>query len=447
MEFSSFLGQNLPVSLNESIQTFLAELAESENTLFPYLANGKKEFDPLKDTVFYSGPYWTTEEVEVAIESLLVGKWLSSGEKVNQFERAFSKRFNSGTSLMVNSGSSANLVMIAALKDYFDWDHETEVIVSVVGFPTTANSILQNDLVPRFVDISWSDLNWDLDEVRNSITPKTKAVFFSPVLGNPGNFDELLKIVKDFDLKLILDNCDSLGSKWNGKYLNEYAVASSCSFYPAHHITTMEGGMVSSDIEEIVSIARSYAWWGRACYCVGRQNLLPLGTCKKRFDTWIPNCSTVVDHKYVFDKIGYNLKPLDLQGAIGIVQLRKFELIHSLRRKNKLAIDSYVADIAGCDLILEQPGAEVSWFGVPITCETSQLKRSLVAHLEENRIQTRNYFAGNLLMQPGYSHLGDWKDFPNAAQVLDRVFFLGVSPTINDFMLDRINEVLRNFSA
>jgi CDP-6-deoxy-D-xylo-4-hexulose-3-dehydrase len=268
----------------------------------------------------------------------------------------------------------------------------------------------------------------------------------SPVLGNPGNFGSILEIVESYNIELILDNCDSLGSKWDGKFLNEYSVASSCSFYPAHHITTMEGGMVSSKNEEVIKIARSYAWWGRGCYCVGRQNLLPNGTCKKRFDTWIPGCSTIVDHKYVFDKIGYNLKPLDLQGAIGSVQLRKFQEIHDLRRLNKSAIDALFLQIPGCNIIGEHSNSEVSWFGTPIVCDSSELKSRLVMHLENNRIQTRNYFAGNLLRQPGYAHLGDWEDFPNASLVLERVFFVGASPTINQLMINRIEKVLLEFT-
>jgi CDP-6-deoxy-D-xylo-4-hexulose-3-dehydrase len=434
------------MDISKPIQEFVSGLAASEKDLFPFLANLAKDFDETRDTVYYSGPYWSTEEVEVAIESLLVGKWLSSGEKVNQFERAFSKYFNSAESLMVNSGSSANLVMIAALKDYFGWVDGDEIIVSVVGFPTTANSILQNGLVPRFVDIEWDDLNWSIDAVRAAIGPRTKALFLSPVLGNPGNFGSILEIVESYNIELILDNCDSLGSKWDGKFLNEYSVASSCSFYPAHHITTMEGGMVSSKNEEVIKIARSYAWWGRGCYCVGRQNLLPNGTCKKRFDTWIPGCSTIVDHKYVFDKIGYNLKPLDLQGAIGSVQLRKFQEIHDLRRLNKSAIDALFLQIPGCNIIGEHSNSEVSWFGTPIVCDSSELKSRLVMHLENNRIQTRNYFAGNLLRQPGYAHLGDWEDFPNASLVLERVFFVGASPTINQLMINRIEKVLLEFT-
>lgn len=411
------------MNLTDDIHDFLSSLAISHESLFPYLANRGRDFDFTKDTIYYSGPFWDFEEVEAAIESLLVGKWLSSGEKVNQFERSFSKYFHSKYSLMVNSGSSANLVMIAALKDYFGWEDDAEIIMSVVGFPTTANAVIQNGLVAKFVDISWEDLNWDLDAIQQKITKKTKAIFFSPVLANPGDFGKVIAIARSNGLELILDNCDSLGTKWDGKYLNEYAVASSCSFYPAHHITTMEGGMVSSDIEEIVVLARSYAWWGRGCYCVGRQNLLPNGTCKKRFDKWIPGCETIVDHKYVFEKIGYNLKPLDLQGAIGLVQLKKFETIHKIRRSNKAIIDSIFHSVSGCKTISENPNAEVSWFGVPIICKSSKLKRSLVNYLESERIQTRNYFAGNLLMQPGYRHLGDWTSFPMPQKFLS-VFFL-----------------------
>jgi CDP-6-deoxy-D-xylo-4-hexulose-3-dehydrase len=428
------------------IQEFLSKFAESGNKIFPYLANTKGEFNPEKDSVYYSGPYWDSREIEAAMESLLSGFWLSSGEKVDKFERRFSKQFNFSESLMVNSGSSANLVMVAALKKYFGWQDGDEIIVSVVGFPTTVSAIIQNSLTPVFVDINFDDLNWDLNQIKKAITSKTRAVFSSPVLGNPYNLDQLLEICSEAKIEIIADNCDSLGSKWKDKYLTDYAVAASCSFYPAHHITTMEGGMVSSKNEEIIKLARSFAWWGRGCYCVGRQNLLPDGTCKKRFDKWIAECDDIVDHKYVFDNIGYNLKPLDLQGAIGIVQLEKFDEIEDLRRKNKVRMDSIFSKVEGLRVLQELEQAETSWFGAPIVCESSSLKRALVAHLEKNKVQTRNYFAGNLLMQPAYRKFGNWKDFPNASRVLSHVFFVGVSPTISPAMMDYVEDVVSNFS-
>ena len=188
---------------------------------------------------------------------------------------------------MVNSGSSANLIMMASLKKYYGWEDGDEVIVSPVGFPTTIAPIVQNGLTPVFVDIETDTLNFDLIEVEKKITPKTVAVILSPVLGNPPDMDMLVQICKLNGVKLVLDNCDSLGSKWNGKYLNEYACAASCSFYPAHHISTAEGGMVSGP-KDLISLARSFAWWGRDCYCVGPANLLACGTCGKRFDKWLP---------------------------------------------------------------------------------------------------------------------------------------------------------------
>jgi CDP-6-deoxy-D-xylo-4-hexulose-3-dehydrase len=432
------------MEISKSISEFVSRMS-SDHELFPYLANLRGTFRPGEDTVYYSGPFWDQNEVEAAIESLLAGKWLSSGESVNKFERAFSKKFNSAFSVMTNSGSSANLVLIAALKEYFNWSDESEILVSVVGFPTTSSSVLQNQLVPVFVDVDWSDLNWDYSGLQSALTEKTKAVFFSPVLGNPGEFQLLLDFCKTNNLELILDNCDSLGSSWEGKFLNEYAVASSCSFYPAHHITTMEGGMVSSNIEEIITIARSFAWWGRSCYCVGRQNLLPCGTCKKRFDNWIPDCDFTVDHKYVFDRIGYNLKPLDLQGAIGLKQLEKFDEIHTKRKLRKSQITEILGLIDGLSGVDSNAKADVSWFGTPFIAKDVEFKTKVVAFLEENRIQTRNYFAGNLLMQPGFRHLGDWREFPVASEVLGRVFFVGASPTITDPMIDYIAQVKDKF--
>ena len=428
------------------IEKFIAEYSAGNEKIFPYLANRKKKFNPDTDSVYYSGPYWNDLEVQAAIESLMSGFWLSSGEKVDKFERRFSKLFDFQESLMVNSGSSANLVMIASLKKFYGWQDGDEIIVSVVGFPTTVSAIIQNNLTPVFVDIKWDDLNWDLDKIKSLVTSKTRAVFSSPVLGNPGNFDQLINICDEKNILIVSDNCDSLGSKWKGKFLTDYSVAASCSFYPAHHITTMEGGMVSSNNPEIVTLARSFAWWGRGCYCVGRQNLLPDGTCKKRFDKWIPDCDDIVDHKYVFENVGYNLKPLDLQGAIGIVQLDKFDEISNLRKKNKERMDSIFSKVPGVRIIQENDSAETSWFGAPIVCESGSLKRALVSTLEKNRIQTRNYFAGNLLMQPAYRKYGNWKEYKNATEVLSKVFFVGVSPTITDEMLDYVKDIVGKFS-
>lgn len=428
----------------DDLLTHIGKLQGNQG-LFRYMANKTANFKKGIDTVFYAGPFWDTREVEAAVRSLIEGKWLSSGESVMKFERKFSKQFGFKESLMVNSGSSANLIMLAAIKKVLGWKDGDEVIVSVVGFPTTINPIIQNNLKPVFVDISFEDLNWNLDQVAGAITSKTRAVLSSPVLGNPYNFDRLLDIVETYGIEIISDNCDSLGSKWKGRFLTEFSLAASCSFYPAHHITTMEGGMVSSNNEEIIKTARSLAWWGRDCYCVGAQNLLPEGTCKNRFSKWIPDCDVVLDHKFIYENIGYNLKPLDLQGAIGIVQLEKIHEIESKRRLNKDRIHLALSSIPGVRVIGELESAHTSWFGVPVVCESKLQKYNLVRFLESRKIQTRNYFAGNILQQPAYRSFGDYRNFPEASKVLEQVFFVGCSPTITSEMLDYIDEVVGDY--
>jgi CDP-6-deoxy-D-xylo-4-hexulose-3-dehydrase len=255
-------------------------------------------------------------------------------------------------------------------------------------------------------------LNFDLNLIRSKITLKTKAIIASPVLGNPFNFDYIIKICEEYNLKLILDNCDSLGSKWRGKYLNEYAVVSSNSFYPSHHISTGEGGMVVSNEKELIKIARSFAWWGRECFCVGAGNLIPNGSCGNRFDKWLEGYDGIIDHKYVFNNIGYNLKPLDLQGSIGLVQMEKIDEIHERRKISKNRIGEMLEKyVRGIRIPKELDNAETSWFGTPIICDTRIIKDKLVKYLEDKKIQTRNYFAGNILLHPGYKHLGDYKDY------------------------------------
>jgi CDP-6-deoxy-D-xylo-4-hexulose-3-dehydrase len=207
----------------------------------------------------------------------------------------------------------------------------------------------------------------------------------------------------------------------------------------------MEGGMVSSSDSDVVNLARSLSWWGRDCHCVGAQNLMACGMCGERFKNWLPDFPGIVDHKYVFTNMGYNLKPLDLQGGIGLVQLSKWEKIHALRRSNKAVIQSILETVPGVRVVDELPEAETSWFGVPIVCENTAQKTQLVAHLEQNRIQTRNYFAGNILLHPGYQHLGDASLYPRANQTLNQVFFLGCSPTITASMIEYIRDVISKF--
>tara|TARA_B100000700_G_scaffold320694_1_gene418456 strand:- start:845 stop:2200 length:1356 start_codon:yes stop_codon:yes gene_type:complete len=445
-KLKKILGLTKKKNKVEHIEEIVAELNE-ENPILKYAYNVNQKFEPGKTPIYYSGPYWNTREVVAAMEAFLYGKWLATGANVHRFETMFSRIFNFQKSTMVNSGSSANLVLIAALKKYFGWNDGDEVLISVVGFPTTLAPLVQNNLTPIFVDIELDTLNFDVDLIEDLVTEKTKAIFISPVLGNSPDFDKLNEIAKKHNIQLIMDNCDSLGSKWDGKYLTDYSIASSCSFYPAHHITTGEGGMVSSANPKIIELARSFAWWGRDCYCVGSANLLGCGTCGKRFSPWLEDYDGIVDHKYVFTNVGYNLKPLDMQGAIGLVQLDKFDEIHERRiiSKNRIT-EIFQKNIPSLRVPIELEKAETSWFGTPFICESAEQKRIIVKELEDNKIQTRNYFAGNILLHPGYKHLGDYKDYPKANIVLDRVFFVGASPHYTEEVFDYIDTVINKIS-
>jgi CDP-6-deoxy-D-xylo-4-hexulose-3-dehydrase len=432
----------------QDIKEFIRTMSQKYGHL-PKFAHNQVAKDPKK--VYYSGPYFDQSELAAAIETFLFGKWSSSGEVCARFEKEFCKYIKHEYAFFCNSGSSANLLLIAACKEYFGWQDGDEIVVSAVGFPTTVSAIVQNGLNPVFVDIEWNTLNFDLHKILNKFTGRTRAVFLSPVLGNPPDMDYLIDLLAQIkvgnnktEVKLLLDNCDSLGTKWKNKFLNEYAVASSYSFYPAHEITTLEGGMVSSNVMEIVDLARSYATWGRDCYCVGAANLLCNGTCGKRFSNWIPEFpDLVMDHKYVFNRIGWNLKPLDLQAAIGLEQLKKLDYICERRDLNKKLIQAtfqlYVNGLKFPNVL-----QHTSWvpFGVPIICETKEQKRKLVDFLEKNGVQTRNYFAGNLLMHKGYKHLGNYLDYPESNKVLDLVFFVGCAPTISPDNITHINNVL-----
>lgn len=421
----------------------LIELSED----LPKYAYNANEFIPGKTPVLYSGPFWDGDEIVSALQSFLTGKWLVTGEKVAGFQRVFGNHFKVKYSHMVNSGSSANLVLIAAVKKKLGWQDGDEVIVSPVGFPTTIAPLVQNGLKPVFADIEWNTLNFDLNEVLNKITERTRAIFVSPVLGNAPDMDVIQRICEGAGLTLLGDNCDSLGSRWDGKLLNEYYYAWTTSFYPAHHISTGEGGMISSDDEELINLARSFSWWGRDCRCIGAANLSACGTCGNRFDTWLGDDQGIVDHKYVFTNMGYNLKPLDLQGAIGLAQLRKWYVIDSKRRENfqrwKELLRTYIPEVRVASNLAK---SDPSWFGVPIIAKPD-VKRELVQFFEDNKIQTRNYFAGNILLHPGYKHLDDASKYPNANEVLKTVFFVGCPPHYNEKVFNYIESVLVQWSA
>jgi CDP-6-deoxy-D-xylo-4-hexulose-3-dehydrase len=408
-----------------------------------------ENFVPGETQIQYSGPTWTNEEIEAAIYTILRGKWLSSGENVAKFEHAISKELGRKHSIMCNSGSSANLLMLASLKSTHTYGYkDIEIITPVVCFPTTVAPMLQCGFTPRFVDIEPSTLNLDLDLFERAITDKTKAVMFSHVLGNPPDMDRVVKICKDHNLLLLEDNCDALGSTWRGKPLGSFGLMSSHSFYPSHHITTGEGGLVSMDDDVLARVVRSIAWWGRDCYCIGSANLLLAGTCGKRFDKWLaPNYEGILDHKYIYEEIGYNLKPLDLQGAIGLVQLKKLDFIKSSRKRIYAAFQEVCTKYPSLiRTSVADERADVSWFGFPITLTTKKFAReNFVNYLESKKIQTRNYFSGNILFHRPYAHLGNPHDYPQACKVMEDTFFIGVHPMMTAPMIEYVQQTLDDF--
>jgi len=427
------------------IDSLIEQLIEEVGV--PKYAYNCKDFDPEKSTVFYSGPFWDKAEPTAAVKAFLTGRWLVSGEKVAMFQNAFQKKFKVKHAHMVNSGSSANLVLISAIKKHLKWEDGDEVIVSPVGFPTTIAPLVQNNLKPVFIDIEMDSLNFNIDLIEARITKRTKAIFVSPVLGNPPDMDRLHDICYVNNILMIGDNCDSLGTKWNGKDLTEFYYAWTTSFYPAHHISTGEGGMICANDDELINTARSISWWGRDCRCVGSANLLPCGTCGNRFDKWLDGYDGIIDHKYLFTNMGYNLKPLDMQGAIGIEQLKKIDEIDIKRRANferiKNIIESNVNGVRVARKV--NNNSDPSWFGVPLITDTPELKEKFQAFCESNRIQTRNYFAGNILLHPGYKHLGDASHFPNANKALSNVFFVGCPPHYGEDIFVYYEKVMKSW--
>jgi CDP-6-deoxy-D-xylo-4-hexulose-3-dehydrase len=418
--------------------------------------HSQKKWEAGKDWVQYAGPYFDSKEYVAAVKTLL-GEWLVLGAEANKFEVKFPQLLGKKHGLLTNSGSSANLLMMLAMtsKRGYNLPKGTKVITPIAGFPTTINPILQLGFTPIFVDIELETLNLDLNQVEQACidNPDAKIITFAHVLGNPPNMKKLMKIVKKYKLILLEDCCDALGTTYNGEPLGSFGEMASCSFYPAHHMTMGEGGFVAVNSMENERIIRSFREWGRGCYCIGKQNLLENGACNCRFGNWIPALpDDVFDHKYVYEEIGYNLKPIELQASIGLIQMNKLEEIGIKRRENyKNLFAAFSKYKQYFHLHKAQPGADVDWFAFPITVrDDAPFKRSDICQFfEANKIQTRPYFAGNIMLQPAYTHLMDPKEviekYPVARKVTTDTFFLGTSPVITKEKTDYIEMVLDKF--
>ena len=417
-----------------------------------------KTWEAGKDFIPYAGAYFDSEEYVAAVESLLKG-WLVMGMNGLKFERQFPPHFGKQYGVLTNSGSSSNLLMMASMtsKRGYNFGKGTKVLMPIAGFPTTLNPTLQMGFEPVFLDIEVDTLNLDLERAEDLIKQHDiKIITFAHVLGNPPNMDRVMELVKQYNLVLLEDCCDALGSTYRGEKLGSYGEMASCSFYPAHHMTMGEGGFVATKTKEQEVIVRSFREWGRGCYCVGpHANKLKQGTCGKRFNNWIPTMpDEIFDHKFVYDEIGYNLKPIEVQCAMGMQQLNKLDEIHVRRKRNHAQLFSiYEKYEEFFHLPRAQKHSDPSWFAFPLTIrQGAPFKRSEICQFyEDHLIQTRPYFAGNIMLQPAYSHLMNPEDardnFPVATRVMTDTFFHGASAVITPQQIDYIGSVVDKFMS
>jgi CDP-4-dehydro-6-deoxyglucose reductase, E1 len=414
-----------------------------------------------KDWVQYSGPWFNQDEFTAGVSTLL-DEWFILGQKGRDFEQKFAPLLGKKDGIVVNSGSSANLLMVALLKTIRGGalPAGSKFITPVVCFPTTINPLIQNGYKPIFVDVTLPNLNMNLDQVEALLEADTakeiKGLIFAHVLGNPPDMDRVMAIVKKYDLIFLEDTCDALGSTWDGKPLGSFGDISTCSFFPAHHMTMGEGGFVAVNSAKKRMALASLRDWGRACYCNSAKpgNVTEGTACGCRFNSWFKGQEDIIfDHRYVFDEIGYNLKPTEMQAAMGLAQLDKLDEMHARRKHNfKRLYDIFSQYPDFFYLPTTNEKADVSWFGYLVTLKDNLhfTKSQFVDHMEEAKIQTRSYFTGNALFHPAYEELAaeyenPREQFPIATKTTLDTFFLGVYPGITDEQLDYIEEVIHDF--
>ena len=403
----------------------------------------REEFNPGKTTIHYARAIYDHHEVFEVLESLLSG-WLAVGEKANEFENQFAKFLDTKYCILVNSGSSANLLAVESLK----LTRRAEVVTPAVTFPTTLNPIIQKGLKPIFVDINPATYNVDASKMKDAISKKTKLIMLPHTLGNPNEMDAVMDLAEDHDLYVIEDTCDALGSRYAKKYLSTFGDLGTFSFYPAHHITMGEGGAVVTNGEELSLMVRSLRDWGRACVCpVCTIALDPNAYCPLRFSkTLIED----YDRRYTYINIGYNLKPLELQAAFGLQQLKRLPLFIKKRKTNFKVLYEALSRFGDYFILPESlPKADPCWFAFPLTVkDKAPFKRiEIVRFLEKHRIMTRPIFAGNILKQPAYANLDcrivDKLD--NSDRAMNSSFFVGIHPGIDEQRLAYITDAFGKF--
>lgn len=429
----------------EAIREQIALLVDE----YAQVAYTDKSFKPGETVVPPSGKVLGASELKNMVDASLDG-WLTTGRFNSEFEERLAKFIGVEYLMTVNSGSSANLVAFNALTSPRLGERAIkpgdEVITVAAGFPTTVNPIVQFGAVPVFVDVELGTYNIDASKIEEAITPKTKAIMLAHTLGNPFNLEVVTELRKKYNLWLVEDCCDALGSTYQGKMVGTFGDIATLSFYPAHHITMGEGGAVMTNNPELRQIAESFRDWGRDCFCPpGRDN-----TCKRRFSQQLGDLPYGYDHKYTYSHLGYNLKISDMQAACGVAQLDRVEEFIAKRKSNFIYLKDKLSDLADVLILPEATEhSDPSWFGFPITLtETATVRRvDVLNFLDQKKIGTRLLFAGNLTRQPyfkdiAYRVVGD---LTNTDRIMNQTFWVGVYPGLSTEQLDYIADKLKEF--
>lgn len=431
----------------DSLRTQILELvAEYHAEAF-----SAREFVPGESAVPVSGKVFDASEVQHAVDAAL-DFWLTTGRFAAQFEREFARVFGLRHAMLVNSGSSANLIALSALTSPSLGDMRLrpgdEVITVAAGFPTTVNPIIQNRLTPVFVDVTVPTYDVDVRMLEPALSERTRAVMLAHTLGNPFDLAAVTAFAKKHRLWLIEDCCDAVGATYEGQHVGTFGDLATVSFYPAHHITMGEGGCVLTNRARLKKLVESFRDWGRDCWCdPGNDN-----TCGKRFDWQLGDLPYGYDHKYTYSHIGYNLKLSDMQAAVGVAQLRKLPAFIEARRRNFRAMYEGLRDLEEFFILPQAtPGADPSWFGFPLAVRPDApfTRDQVVRHLEAHKIATRLLFGGNLVRQPAYRdvHYRVVGELTNSDFVMTQVFWIGIYPGINEamvrYVIDAVHEIAR----
>ncbi len=408
-----------------------------------------KPFIPGETYIPYAGRVYDEKEMISLVDSAL-DFWLTSGRFAKQFEKEFSNYLGVKHCILTNSGSSANLLAISALTSPKLGERRLkpgdEVITVACAFPTTVNPIIQNNLIPVFVDVDVGTYNILVEKIEDALSKKVKAIFLAHTLGNPFNLDKILEICKKYNLWLIEDNCDALGSKYNGQYTGTFGHIATFSFYPPHHITMGEGGALVTNDVQLKRLIESFRDWGRDCWCEpGCDN-----TCGKRFSWQLGTLPFGYDHKYIYSHIGYNLKITDMQAAIGVEQLKKLPLFIEARKENfKFLYEGFKKFDKYFVLPKIEPKADPSWFGFLITVrkDAGFIRDEIVKYLENNKIATRMLFDGNIIRHPSFEDIKYriYGNLKNTDFIMNNTFWLGVYPGLSSEMIEYIIDKIEKF--